>query len=142
VAEYHAEWLVRGLSIVPYGSKWPQHKKATIKWRLGDCAGQLKKNVARQLTDRAGQKKNGGAAIRVLRRPKEKLRHSNQWIAPAKRTIAARQMMDCAGQKNKIAAWQSGYCASLLKNCGKAIEASRRPLEKLRRINWGIALAS
>jgi hypothetical protein len=38
-----AEWLARSLSIASNGSKWPQHKKATIKWQLGDRAGQLKK---------------------------------------------------------------------------------------------------
>ncbi len=50
------KWLARGLSIAPNGSKWPQHKKATIKWQLRDRAGQLKK-----------------------------LRRGNQWIALAKK---------------------------------------------------------
>jgi hypothetical protein len=80
-----AEWLARGLSIAPNGSKWPQHKKATIKWQLGDHAGQLKK-MWRSNQGITLAKKNTGAAIRVLRRPKEKLWRGNQWIAPAKRT--------------------------------------------------------
>jgi hypothetical protein len=121
-----AEWLAQGLSIAPNGSKWPQHKKATIKWQLGDRAGQLKKLrrgnrrialakrkiAARQSGYCAGQKKNCGAAINGLRRPKEQnsgvairvlhlplqnLRRGNQGIAPAKRKIAARQSKDCAG---------------------------------------------
>jgi hypothetical protein len=37
-----AEWLAQGLRIAPNGSEWPQHKKATTKWQLGDCTSQLK----------------------------------------------------------------------------------------------------
>jgi hypothetical protein len=53
-----AEWLARGLSIAPNGSEWPQHKKATIKWQFGDCAGQLKK-----------------------------MQHGNRWVMPAKKKM-------------------------------------------------------
>ncbi len=38
--------------------------------------------------------------------------------------------MDCAGKKNKIVAWQSGYRASQKKNCGAAINGLRRPKEQ------------
>jgi hypothetical protein len=109
-----AKWLARGLSIEPNGIKWPQHKKATIKWQLGDPAGQKKKkNVARQSTDHAGQK------IKSWR--------GNQGIAPAKRKIAARQSMDCAGQKKKIhCAHQLGYCAGLFKNNSSIAPASSK----------------
>jgi hypothetical protein len=111
------KWLVRGLRIAPNGCKWPQHKKATIKWQFGDRAGQLKK-----------------------------LWHGNQGIAPAKRKIAARQSMDCAGQKKKncsaairvlrrplqkIATMQSGYCACLFKNGRLAIRVSCLPFQNL-----------
>ncbi len=143
------EWLVRGLSIAPNGSEWPQHKKATIKWQLGDCAGQLKKLrrgnrrvtpakrkkiMAQQSGYCAGQKKKCGVAINGLHRAKEK--------------ITAQQSMDCASQKKKkcsaairvsrrphqkIAARQSGYHAYLLKNGCTAIRVSCLPLQNLRK---------
>jgi hypothetical protein len=110
------EWLAWGLSIVPNGSKWPQHKKATIKWWLGDRAGQLKKL-------RHGNR-------RVAPAKRKKLWRGNQRIAPAKGKNAARKSMDYTGQKKKsqrgnqwivparrkkIAAQQSGYRAGLFK---------------------------
>jgi hypothetical protein len=71
------------------------------------------KNVARQSSGHAGQKKNCGTAINGSRGPKEK--------------IAARQ-------------W--GNHAGLLKNSGAAIGVSHWPHEKLRRGNQGITPAS
>ena len=110
-----AEWLAQGLSIAPNGSKWPQHKKATIKWQLEDCAGQLKKlwhgnqrvtpakkNVVRQWMDCTGQKK--------------KLRRGNQGIATASSKFVAQQSGYHAFLF-KNAAWQSGYCTCLFKIC-------------------------
>jgi hypothetical protein len=125
-----AEWLAQGLSIAPNGSKWPQRKKATINWQLGDRTGQLKNlqcgnqrvTPAKRKLWRGNQRitlakrKNCGAAIGVLHRPKEKSWHRNQDIAPTKR-----------------------------KNCSAAIGVSCWPLEKnsgAGRSNQGIAPAS
>jgi hypothetical protein len=111
-AKYRAEWFARGLRIALNGCEWPLHKKATIKWQLGDRAGQLKK------LRRSNQ--------RIALAKRKKSRRGNQGIAPAKRKIAAWQLMDCTGQKNKIAARQSWYCACLFKICGAAIRVLRR----------------
>jgi hypothetical protein len=93
------------------GSRWPTEKI-----------------VARQLTDRAGQKKNRGG---------------NQGIAPAKRKkTAAQQSMDCAGQKSDCSVAIDGLRRPKEQNSGAAIRVSCRPLEKLRQGNRGIAPAS
>jgi hypothetical protein len=97
-------------------------QQSNCNW--GIALAKRKKFAARQLTDCAGQKKNCGVAIRVLRRPKEKLRHGNQWIAPAKRE-----------KKLQHSNW--GIAPASSKNSGAAITVSRLPLQNLREA-WSI----
>jgi hypothetical protein len=101
-----------------YCTKWQQMASAqesNNQMAIGGSRRPTEKIAAQQLTGHASQKKNCGAAINgscwpkkkcgtatgVSRWPKEKLRHVNQWIAPAKRKIVVRQSTDHAGQKKK-----------------------------------------
>jgi hypothetical protein len=108
-----AKWLARGLSIAPNGSKWPQHKNETIKWQLGDCAGQLKK-----------------------------MQRGNQRIVLAKRKIMARQSGYCTGQKKNCGTAINGFLRQKEQNSGAAIRVSHLPLQNLRQGNQGIGPAS
>jgi hypothetical protein len=127
-------WLAGArLNIAPNG--W--HKA----WGLHQMAGARLEYCAEWQQMASAQESNNQMAIAGSRRPTEK--------------IAARQSMDCSGQK-KITAQQSGYWVGHKKNCaavidgmhwpkeqnsGTAITVSRRPKEKLRRSNQLIALA-
>jgi hypothetical protein len=125
-----AKWLARGLSIASNGSKWPQHKKAAIKWQLGDSADQLKKlRRSNRWVTPAKRKITAQQSMDCAVR-KKKLRRGNRGIAPAKRKIAASKSMDCASQKKKSLRGNQWIAQAKRKNCSAAIGISRRPLQK------------